>query len=217
MTKRIICPLCRETSCSHLFNDRRRDYYECSSCRLIHVPHVYFASQSQQKQRYDLHRNSIDDAGYVSHLMRIVTPLVSALAKGTSGLDYGSGPNPVLSALLSEKGFLMSQYDVFYAPERGVRENKYDFVVSAETVEHFENPFDEWHRIINLVPCGMVAIMTKMVSDLEAFKKWRYINDITHVCFYSRDTFKWIGRKFGIPVRFPAKDVVFYTTGDANK
>ena len=50
--------------------------------------------------------------------------------------------------------------------------------------------------------------MTKRVLNKEAFTKWHYIQDPTHVCFWSETTFKWVAEKWRASVEFPQADVV---------
>jgi hypothetical protein len=37
-----------------------------------------------------------------------------------------------------------------------------------------------------------MGIMTKRVQNTVAFRKWHYITDPTHICFFSEKTFKWL-------------------------
>ena len=50
--------------------------------------------------------------------------------------------------------------------------------------------------------------MTKMVKNQQAFSRWHYINDQTHICFYSRATFGFIAEQVGASVTFVANDVI---------
>ena len=57
----------------------------------------------------------------------------------------------------------------------------------------------------------MFGIMTKLVLDKRAFSSWHYINDATHVCFYSTATFKWLAEKWGAGIDFVEKDAIILT------
>ena len=39
--------------------------------------------------------------------------------------------------------------------------------------------------------------MTKRVLDHEAFSRWHYKNDPTHVCFFAVQTFEWLASLWG--------------------
>jgi len=42
----------------------------------------------------------------------------------------------------------------------------------------------------------------------ETFSQWHYIRDLTHICFYSRDTFAYIARRYHASLDFVAQDVI---------
>ena len=44
--------------------------------------------------------------------------------------------------------------------------------------------------------------MTKLVRNQEAFAKWHYKNDLTHVCFFSRATFEWLSDQWQADLEF---------------
>ncbi|MFW6346660.1 MAG: methyltransferase, partial [Halomonas sp.] len=57
-------------------------------------------------------------------------------------------------------------------------------------------------------PGGWLGLMTKRVTEREAFARWHYILDPTHVCFFSEATFRWLAESLDMSVAFPAADVV---------
>jgi len=204
-----ICPLCRCPAVSQFHKDRFRTYLKCPECGLIHVPKEYHLSREREKHRYDLHNNSGDDIRYRGFLGKLIDPLVARLEKGSSGLDYGSGPTPVLVSMLEEKGFKMTKYDPYYAPDVSVLDRQYDFLTCCETMEHFSCPGLEWGRMAGLVrKGGWIGVMTQLVDSANDFGKWYYINDETHVCYYSRKTFQWLGRQYGVEMIHEGDSVV---------
>ena len=54
--------------------------------------------------------------------------------------------------------------------------------------------------------------MTKMVLNQSAFSRWHYIRDLTHICFYSLETFEYLADYFGAEIHVVAKDVVLFRT-----
>ena len=50
--------------------------------------------------------------------------------------------------------------------------------------------------------------MTKRVTTQAAFANWHYINDPTHICFFSEATFEWWAAQHQLTVEFPEKDTV---------
>jgi acetone carboxylase gamma subunit len=206
-----ICPLCGSVGASLFHRDRYREYFRCPACGLVHVPGKYHLSPEKQKCRYDLHQNNPRDEGYRSFLARLLEPLVENMKAGAEGLDYGSGPVPVLSMLLSEKGFKMSNFDPFYAADLAVLDRKYDFVTCCETAEHFSDPAKEWKLLFGLArKGGRIAVMTQWLETVPDFPKWHYINDATHVCFYSRKTLEWLADKYCAGVSFHGASVALF-------
>lgn len=205
----LVCSLCGDTSVASYCTDKRRDYYQCHRCRLVFVPPWQHLLRDEEKAHYDLHENSPNDRGYRQFLSRLADPLTAVLKPGMSGLDFGSGPGPTLSVMLEEAGFHMSIYDIFYADEPSVLQVAYDFITITEVVEHLSRPGDVldhlWSRI---KPGGWLGIMTKMVLNPSAFSRWHYKNDQTHICFYSREVFDYLGQRWNARVRFPASDVI---------
>jgi len=44
--------------------------------------------------------------------------------------------------------------------------------------------------------------------DPQAFRRWGYKGDPTHVSFYRPATFKWLGRQLGFEVEFVDERVI---------
>ena len=205
------CPLCRSTEVHDYSRDIHREYLYCPVCGLVFVPSCYFLSPEDEKKRYDLHRNSPDDPGYRSFLNRLFVPLQRALAPGSRGLDFGSGPEPVLSRMFENAGYSVTLFDRYYEPASGALEQQYDFITASEVVEHLRDPAAELERLWTcLKPGGLLGIMTQPVVARDAFPAWHYKNDRTHLCFYSRAAFSWLAQKWKADLSFPEKDVFLF-------
>jgi len=193
------------------YQDSHRDYFRCQICNLVFVPSAQFLSAEDEKARYDLHQNSPDDQDYRRFLSRIFIPMQELLAPGSRGLDFGSGPGPTLSKMFEEVGHSMAIYDHFYARNSSVLEKQYDFITATEVVEHLHNPKKELDRLwACLKPGARLGIMTKLALDREAFARWHYKNDPTHVCFFSRLTFEWLAAQWQAELTFADKDVILF-------
>jgi SAM-dependent methyltransferase len=204
-----ICPLCADPGVTDFWQDSRRNFLRCQRCQLVFVPQAQHLSAREEKAEYDLHQNSPDDAGYRSFLARLAAPLLERLSVGSVGLDFGCGPGPTLSLIFKEAGRQMTLYDTFYAPDQAVFNDKYDFITATEVVEHLHRPGEELDRLWAVLrPGGWLGIMTKMVIDREAFAVWHYKNDLTHICFFCRQTFQWWAEKQGATLTFVGTDVV---------
>jgi hypothetical protein len=139
------------------------------------------------------------------------------------GLDYGCGPGPTLCLLLEASPLIaapVALYDLYYRDDRTVlhdeerRPRKYDFVTSTEVVEHLAQCGDVLDLLWDLVRPngGILAIMTKRVTSKQAFAKWHYKNDPTHISFFHERSFReYLARRFRPrAMHFYAADVVLF-------
>ena len=203
-----ICPLCR-TSEGRPFHQDSRDYFRCPVCSLVFVLSHQFLSSEEEKANYDHHENSADDPRYRRFLSRLFVPLSQRLAPHSRGLDFGSGPGPTLSVMFEEAGHSMQIYDPFYSPDIEPLQQQYDFITASEVVEHLRHPRTELDRLwACLKPNGVLGIMTKRVNDQDAFSRWHYKNDPTHICFYSLETFQWLATYWRAAMTVSGNDVV---------
>ena len=188
-----ICPLCEGADVSNYYRDKVRGYLQCGTCQLVFVPSYEHLSAVEEKAYYDLHENRPDDPGYRKFLSRLFDPLIARLPPNARGLDFGSGPGPTLCRMFSEAGYEVALYDPYYAAEISVLSTQYDFITMTEVVEHLAAPGMELDRLWNcLSPGGWLGIMTKRVRDPQAFRRWHYITDPTHVSYFSEATFQWL-------------------------
>ncbi|MDH5680321.1 MAG: class I SAM-dependent methyltransferase, partial [Spirochaetota bacterium] len=166
---------------------------------------------NDEKMRYDQHNNHPDDPDYRLFLSRLTDALTVKLTKGSSGLDYGCGPGPTLSVMLEEEGFKMTNFDPFFAAEREALAVNYDFICCSETVEHFFHPgreFELFNRLLR--KNAWLAVMTSLVDSDESFCDWWYHRDPTHVCFYRKETMRWIADKYQWTVEFPVRNLALF-------
>lgn len=203
------CPFCSSLNTQRYHVDSRRSYSQCTVCALVFVPSVDYLSAEEERAEYDLHENEVTDERYRKFLSRLSVPLVARLEGGACGLDFGCGPAPALAHVLRESGFQVSLYDSFYEPDVAVFDAQYDFVCATEVVEHLHRPGWELDRLWDSLRVGgWLGIMTKMVRDQEAFSRWHYKNDPTHVCFFSVETWDWWARQRGAQLEIVGSDVV---------
>lgn len=203
------CPLCAAREPAPFCSDRRRSYLRCGICSLVFVPPRFHLSREAERAEYDLHQNRLEDTGYRRFLSRLAQPLARRLAPGARGLDFGCGPAPALASLLRDRGFDVSVYDSFYAPDESVLQGDFDFVCATEVVEHLHAPGAVLDTLWGLLrPGGHLGVMTKLVIDREAFSRWHYKNDPTHVCFFSEATWCWWASRRGAELEIIGADVM---------
>ena len=192
------CPLCRGVDAKPFAESGGRSYLACPDCDLRFVPRAFRITFASERARYELHNNDVLDVKYQA----FVSPLVCAVEEFTAavlrGLDFGCGRGPVVSHLLTQKGYDMTLYDPFFHREERALQSSYDFAVCCEVVEHFREPAAEFGLLRRLVrPGGCVFVMTALWAGGIRFQDWHYQRDPTHVSFYSARTFEWIRDGFG--------------------
>lgn len=203
------CPLCGGADTARYTEDRFRPYLICRNCSLVFVPERYHVSAVEEKDRYDLHRNDPEDPAYRKFLSRLFIPLREYLPEGAEGLDFGCGPGPALAAMFRESGYRIDTYDKYYDPDNGIFGKDYDFITATEVLEHLHHPGFELERLLKrLKTGGILGIMTKLVRNRMAFERWHYKNDATHVCFFSKTTFEWLGDAWRTRIEFIGNDVI---------
>ena len=185
-------------------------------CRLVFVPTQHWLSAAEEKAEYDLHQNDEQDPGYRRFLSRLTIPLMRKVFPGATGLDFGCGPGPALSSMLREQGYNMYQYDPFYADDPSVLNRSYDFICATEVVEHLREPRQTFTQLFSLLRAGgWLGVMTKLLRSQAAFRNWHYIRDLTHICFYSRHTFKYLAQTYNTALEFAGEDVILMNHGNS--
>ncbi|MCE0493564.1 class I SAM-dependent methyltransferase [Vibrio salinus] len=203
------CPLCHSEQVHHYHTDKYRAYWQCQRCELVFVGDDSLLKEKDEKSFYDLHENDIHDERYRRFLSRVAEPICCRVPVKSQGLDFGCGPGPALAHMLEEQGMRMSLYDIYYFPDTAPLRQQYDFMVSTEVIEHIYTPDLVWESWLKLVkPGGWIGLMTKMVKDVDAFAKWHYKNDFTHVRFYSRNTFQYLAERDKLELEFVGNDVI---------
>jgi hypothetical protein len=206
------CPLCAAASIQGFFRDARRRYFRCDECGLVFADPASHLLPAAEKALYRQHQNDSGDPEYRRFLRRLADPLLGVLEnRPLQGLDFGCGPGPTLSVMLEEHGHAVSIYDPYFFPDRGVLMRRYDFVTCTEAIEHFYRPCKEWSMLVDRVtPGGWLAIMTRFVPEVDAFSRWHYKNDPTHVSFFSKHTFGYLAARDGLHLRFAGSGVALF-------
>jgi len=198
-----LCKLCLvSTGC---IKDIKKDltYYRCSSCGFVSLDDRYVVTKTEEKKKYDQHNNSLANEGYVQmfedFIELTVVPYLSTLQ---TALDFGSGPEPVLSVLLEHRGLEVDIYDLYYAPQKVYEAKKYDLITSTEVFEHLAKPLEVLKLLVeHLNDDGYIALMTKFPpKDDGDFLNWWYRRDPTHISFFTPQSFEIMAKKVGLKV-----------------
>ncbi|MEM7646157.1 MAG: class I SAM-dependent methyltransferase [Pseudomonadota bacterium] len=158
-----------------------------------------FLENSVEKARYETHNNSIENQGYVRFLTPVVDAVCEVTERGARGLDFGSGPGPIIDQLLHPKGYVVENYDPYFDPHHEKLDQVYDFVTCTEAFEHFYEPATEMDRILRcLKPGGFLFLMTQFREDKTHFLKWGYRMDNTHVGFLNHESLHYLCQNWGL-------------------
>ncbi len=209
-----ICPLCCQKVQNKLFHQEkfRRYFYQCSSCDLIFVSRKSVLSSEDERARYELHQNNEISDGYQKFLERLLKPIAIRLPNTALGLDFGEGPYPMLREVFAKSGYCnVSGFDPFFSPDTHALLKKYDFITMCEVIEHMHDPISDLTKIVDMLNSGgLLVISTGLVDDSINLQKWYYINDITHVNFFSRSSFNWMESKLDLEILQVEKDLIIF-------
>jgi hypothetical protein len=179
-------------------------YHLCDYCDFISKDKEDHVSTQAQHTIYDSHHNSIDDPTYVAYFNHFLSIAVFPFVNnGKAGLDFGSGPSPVLAQMLTDTyGYTMDIYDLFYSPHKSYINKTYDLITVTEVVEHLENPLDYLSLFRDhLNENGILSIMTQFHhNNDEDFLDWHYIRDRSHISFCNECTFEIIAKKLDLNI-----------------
>jgi 2-polyprenyl-3-methyl-5-hydroxy-6-metoxy-1,4-benzoquinol methylase len=201
----MICLVCGSLLEAFKPTVENRVYHECPDCQWIALDESHFLSPDQQKERYLQHENTDQNPGYVEMFENFIETCIEPFAqKGSRILDYGCGPEPVLAKLLSQKGYEVKTYDLFFDTNEIALREKYDVIVLAEVLEHLTDPLTVLKNICEkLNPKGVIVLMTLFhPNDREGFGKWWYRRDKTHVTFYTVKTVEKSALLLGLELLF---------------
>lgn len=198
MTPSSLCPVCAGVSDRHYENPKQpRLFRLCRSCRLVFQETL--PSPEEERSRYALHRNSREDRGYRQWLETFLAKGVLPWDPGGPVLDFGSGPEPVLSEMLRERGREVFSYDKYFAPRRP-REERFGLVLLSEVLEHLGDPAEEFRRIAaQTLPGGRLVLQSSFLRSFAPawFGSWWYKEDTTHIRFFSASSLTALGEASG--------------------
>lgn len=191
-----ICPLC-SSDADIYFQDKSIKYYHCKTCDAVFEDEDDRPDSSAEKSRYEIHENDVEDKNYQKFVSPITSSILKDFTSYSKGLDFGAGTGPVISKVLSEKGYTITEYDPYFHNYSERLNEKYDYISSSEVIEHFYNPHKEFKLLKSLLkPKGKLYCMTDVYDVSTDFGSWYYKNDPTHVFFYTKKTFEWIKKEF---------------------
>lgn len=204
------CPLCSSLS-SHFYTHNAREFYFCTDCFSIFLDTKDYVTIKEEKSRYEMHNNDVNDERYQTFVSPIVNSILNDFKKSDKGLDFGSGTGPVITKMLRDKDYDIQEYDPFFANHPEALDKKYNYIACCEVIEHFHYPKKEFELLFNLLkPGGKLYCKTDLFSETKNFDSWGYKNDPTHVFFYHAKTMEWIQQNIGFKsIKIDRRLIVF--------
>ena len=188
------CLLCQNPSPAFY----KEQFYLCPTCGGIFRPQQSLPTVAAEKERYEKHHNDIHDIGHQQFVDPLVKAVVRDFLQQHRGLDFGAGKDSVVAKLFKDQGYAIEQYDPLFQPDSDLLNQKYDYIVCCEAIEHFHNPLKEFQLLKRLLnPGGKLYCMTDVYDPKINFEAWYYKNDFTHVFIYQMQTFDWLKQKIG--------------------
>lgn len=193
------CHICNKITVSFVHEKTNITYYHCEDCEYIFKSPECYQDLSTQKERYNLHENDENDEGYQAYFQRFLDFTLPLVSKPKTALDFGCGRTSLLATLLEKEGMNCAYYDPIYHPSTSNDSKKYELIVSTEVFEHLHQPREVFESLLKrLEEGGYLALQTQFhPNDTEAFKKWYYHQDPTHIVFFTAQTFRVLCEIYG--------------------
>ena len=195
------CKIC-QSNCDRIADIKHaRSFYRCESCGFIYLDESHLIDTVQEQRHYEKHNNSFECSGYVEMFERFIQNAIVPYEKNLhTALEFGCGTGPVLAELLSRRGLEVDKYDLYFYPKKVYEGKVYDLITSTEVFEHLKNPLEIFELLAaHLAPQGYMALMTNFAPETdEAFLKWWYIRDFTHISFFTPKSFEVMAEKAGL-------------------
>lgn len=177
------------------------DYYQCIKCGFGQTEKPYWLEEAYVSSM------NLSDTGVMQRserMSKITTALIFFFfnTKGTF-LDYAGGFG-VFTRQMRDIGFDFYWQDPYTKNEiargfEGSLDRKYDIVTTFESFEHFDNPFQEIEKILQLT--DTIVLTTDLISVPAPKHKdwWYYASEHgQHLSFYSKNSFDKIAKKYGL-------------------
>ena len=191
------CKICQGDTEAFFDDYMQCESYHCKSCEFIFKDESAIISREKELKVYEQHNNTEENLGYVAmfqdFMEKTFLPFKDEIH---TVLDFGSGPNPVLANLMRRQGFEVDHYDKFFAPQKVYDGKRYDLITSTEVIEHISEVQETMALFSeHLEDGGYLALMTQFhPNDKEAYLKWWYRRDPTHISFFRPKALQTLGR-----------------------
>jgi SAM-dependent methyltransferase len=178
-----------------------KTYHTCGGCGYRFLDEMHVVDHDAEFKNYQKHDNSFACGGYVKMFEDLITQVINPYKSHIkTALDFGCGEGQVLGTLLTQQGIETDHYDLYFYPQKVYENKTYDLITSTEVFEHLKNPSGVFEKLTkHLNPKGYLILMTKFTPNKDdEFLKWWYIRDITHIGFFTPQSFEILARNYGL-------------------
>lgn len=199
----VLCKICNSNTRTMRDSKKLLSYYRCEKCGFVSLDDGSIVNPLDEKRHYAKHNNSFECEGYVKMFEEFIEKAITPyLPKVRKVLDFGCGHTPVLAELLKEQGLEVDIYDLYFFSDEEYKNISYDLITSTEVFEHLQNPKDILEVLVNLLnPNGYIIVMTQFPpSEDKVFLGWWYRRDITHISFFTPQSFEIMAEELGLKV-----------------
>ncbi|HEV2948182.1 MAG TPA: class I SAM-dependent methyltransferase [Gemmataceae bacterium] len=188
------------------------DYYECTACKTLQIPHPYWLDEAYASE--DAAQAFNPDGG---RFMRNYSAFryISALHQAEVFpphpllLDFAGGYG-LLTQMLYDGGFNAYQTDPFvpvpfFASNRCISDleripsGTFDAVTALEVFEHLTNPHETVARLARILkPAGTLVLSTGLYESGVHDARWPYLAKLggQHVTFWSQPALSYIAGRY---------------------
>lgn len=203
------CPLCGNKG-ENFFKD---EFFECVNCHGIFRNKRDYPDQDSEISRYKEHNNDVTDIKYQNFVAPITSFVMKNFYADACGLDFGSGIAPVVSKVLKDNSYNIELFDPFFKNDVDLLNEKYNYIVCCEVIEHFHQPAEEFKKLRKMLkPDGKIICMTHLYNSDIPFDNWYYKNDRTHVFIYQKQTIDFIVKSFEFSSATTDKKLVIFSS-----
>ena len=197
------CKICQSSVSSMVDEKKKLTYYRCVECGFISLDDRDMVDKVVEKKHYEKHNNTLKCTGYVEMFEKFIDEALSPYVDNIKiVLDFGCGEGDVLGHILKEKGLEVDSYDIYFYPKKIYENKQYDLITSTEVFEHLQDPQKILKTLVNLLNTdGYIILMTKFPpKDDKVFLAWWYRRDITHISFFTPQSFEIMAETLGLKV-----------------
>ena len=191
-----MCEICGKRTTNITVNNI--NYTICSSCGFLSKTKEFIPSVTDEYNRYLLHDNDTND-GYIKYQENFYNSIEKFL--GENVLDFGCGNNHILANIINENNINSSYFDIYFYPDESYKKSLYDAIIMEEVIEHLSDPVSVLKELISLLEeNGKLIIKTMFIKEDTNLKNWWYLRDITHISFFSFETFSYLSKLLSLEI-----------------